>query len=233
MPEVAPAIEIDGLMAELAALARISEAEPPVVTRIVFSEADLRARTYVKELGLAAELAIREDAVGNTFLRWEGRDPKLPAVATGSHIDAIPTAGAYDGVVGVLGGLEAIRALQSAGFQPRRSIELVIFTSEEPTRFGIGCLGSRMMGGVLTPAQAQALRDKEGRSLDELRAQAGFSGILESVLLPQGHFHAFVELHIEQGPLLEREGLDLGIVTAIAAPASLRVTIQGEGGHAG
>jgi len=233
MPEVAPAIEIDGLMAELAALARISEAEPPVVTRIVFSEADLRARTYVKELGLAAELAIREDAVGNTFLRWEGRDPKLPAVATGSHIDAIPNAGAYDGVVGVLGGLEAIRALQSAGFQPRRSIELVIFTSEEPTRFGIGCLGSRMMGGVLTPAQAQALRDKEGRSLDELRAQAGFSGILESVLLPQGHFHAFVELHIEQGPLLEREGLDLGIVTHIAAPASLRITVQGEGGHAG
>jgi len=233
---VNPVLEIDTLMAELAALARISEAEPPVVTRVVFSEADQRARAYVKGLCEAAGLTIREDAVGNTFIRWPGSHPELPAVATGSHIDAIPNAGAYDGVVGVLGGLEAIRALQRAGFQPQRSIELVIFTSEEPTRFGIGCLGSRLMGGVLTPKQALALRDKEGRGLDELRTAAGFAGELESVLLAPEHFrhfHAFVELHIEQGPLLEREGLDLGIVTHIAAPASLKILIEGEGGHAG
>jgi ureidoglycolate amidohydrolase len=233
MAELTPLVEIDTLMAELATLARISEAEPPVVTRIVFSEADLRARTFVKELCQAAGLTIREDAVGNTFIRWAGTQPELAAVATGSHIDAIPNAGAYDGVVGVLGGLEAIRALQRAGFRPRRSIELVIFTSEEPTRFGIGCLGSRMMGGVLTPERALMLHDKEGRGLDELRTAAGFAGDLESVLLPLGHFHAFVELHIEQGPLLEREGLDLGIVTHIAAPASLKILIEGEGGHAG
>jgi len=86
---------------------------------------------------------------------------------------------------------------------------------------------------VLTPDRARTLRDKEGRSLDELRLQAGFSGELESVALEAGHFHAFVELHIEQGPELEREGLDLGIVTAIAAPASLKILIEGEGGHAG
>jgi ureidoglycolate amidohydrolase len=237
MGKVALQIGIDRLMGELATLAAISEAEPPVVTRVVFSEADLRAREYVKELCRAAALTIREDAVGNTFARWavaaSGSEPDLTPVATGSHIDAIPNAGAYDGVVGVLGGLEAIRALQRAGFEPRRPIELVIFTAEEPTRFGIGCLGSRMMGGVLTPDQARKLRDKESRGLDELRAQAGFTGELESVLLPLGHFHAFVELHIEQGPLLEREGLDLGIVTAIAAPASLKILIEGEGGHAG
>jgi ureidoglycolate amidohydrolase len=233
MAELTPLVEIGRLMAELAALARISEAEPPVVTRVVFSEADLRARAYVKDLCRAAGLTIREDAVGNTFVRWDGSEPGLKPVATGSHIDAIPNAGAYDGVVGVLGGLEAIRALQRTGFRPRRSIELIIFTSEEPTRFGIGCLGSRMMGGVLTPDHALALRDKEGRGLEELRSQAGFAGDLESVLLPQGHFHAFVELHIEQGPLLEREGLDLGIVTHIAAPASLKILIEGEGGHAG
>jgi N-carbamoyl-L-amino-acid hydrolase len=133
----------------------------------------------------------------------------------------------------VLGGLEAIRGLQRAGFRPRRSIELVTFTAEEPTRFGIGCLGSRMMGHVLTPAAASALRDKEGNSLDELRSQAGFSGALESVAVAAGRFHQFVELHIEQGPLLEQEGIDLGLVTAIAAPASLRIHIEGEGGHAG
>jgi ureidoglycolate amidohydrolase len=233
MVDVTPVVELDRLMAELAELALISEGEPPVVTRVVFSEADLRGRAYVKELCRAAGFTVREDAVGNTFIRWTGLEPDLPAVATGSHIDAIPNAGAYDGTVGVLGGLEAIRALQRAGFEPRRSIELVIFTAEEPTRFGLGCLGSRLMGGVLTPDGAQVLRDREGRGLDELRHAAGFEGDLGSVLLPAGHFHAFVELHIEQGPLLEREGVDLGLVTHIAAPAALRVLIQGEGGHAG
>ncbi len=228
-----PDRSIDGLMAELQTLAQISEAEPPVVTRVVFSEADLRARAYVKGLCAAAGLIVSEDAVGNTVARWQGGEPELAPVGTGSHIDAIPNAGSYDGVVGVLGGLEAIRVLQQMGFAPRRSIELTIFTAEEPTRFGIGCLGSRMMASALSPEQARALRDKEGRSLDELRAQAGFSGPLESVALPAGRFHKFIELHIEQGPLLEREGIDIGLVTHIAAPASVKILIEGEGGHAG
>ena len=228
-----PIRSIDGLMAELHALAQISAAEPPVVTRVVFSEADLRARAYVKRLCVEAGLTVSEDAIGNTFARWEGSEPELAPVGTGSHIDAIPNAGSYDGTVGVLGGLEAIRVLKSLGFKPRRSIELVTFTAEEPTRFGIGCLGSRMMGSVLSPSQAQTLRDKEGRGLDELRTQAGFTGTLESVALPAGRFDKFVELHIEQGPLLEAEGIDLGLVTHIAAPASMKITIEGEGGHAG
>jgi ureidoglycolate amidohydrolase len=228
-----PARAIDGLMAELQALAQISAAEPPVVTRVVFSEADLRARGYVKGLCKDAGLTIAEDAIGNTFARWQGSEPALAPVGTGSHIDAIPNAGSYDGVVGVLGGLEAIRVLQGLGFKPRRSIELVIFTAEEPTRFGIGCLGSRMMASVLSPERALALRDKEGRGLEELSLQAGFTGSLEAVALPAGRFHKFVELHIEQGPLLEDEGIDLGMVTHIAAPASLRIVIEGEGGHAG
>jgi N-carbamoyl-L-amino-acid hydrolase len=220
-------------MSELAALALISAAEPPVVTRVVFSEADMRARAYVKSLCAAAGLTVHEDAIGNTFARWQGSDPELAPIGTGSHIDAIPNAGSYDGTVGVLGGLEAIRVLQQLGFKPRRSIELVIFTAEEPTRFGIGCLGSRMMGSALTPAEALNLRDKQGRGLDELRSEAGFAGPLESVALPRGRFHQFVELHIEQGPFLEEEGIDIGLVTAIAAPASLRINIEGEGGHAG
>jgi N-carbamoyl-L-amino-acid hydrolase len=228
-----PNLTIDRLMSELTALAQISAAEPPVVTRVVFSEADLRARAYVKGLCAAAGLAVHEDAIGNTFVRWQGSDPALAPIGTGSHIDAIPNAGSYDGVVGVLGGLEAIRVLQQLGFKPRRSIELVIFTAEEPTRFGIGCLGSRMMGDVLAPADALKLRDKEDHSLEELRTQAGFTGVLESVALPAGRFHQFIELHIEQGPSLEKEGIDLGLVTAIAAPASLRINIEGEGGHAG
>jgi ureidoglycolate amidohydrolase len=228
-----PIRAIDELIAELLALGKISEAEPPVVTRVVFSEADMRARAYVKDLCTRAGLILREDAIGNTFARWEGSDASLAPIGTGSHIDAIPNAGLYDGCVGVLGGLEAIRVLKQLGYKPRRTIELVIFTSEEPTRFGIGCLGSRMMAGVLSPEKALALRDKEGNGLDELRMKAGFRGPLESVAQAKGRFHQFVELHIEQGPYLEEEGLDVGLVTHIAAPASLRISIEGEGGHAG
>jgi N-carbamoyl-L-amino-acid hydrolase len=228
-----PKLSIDRLIAELMALAKITEAEPPVVTRVVFTEADLRARAYVKKLCVNAGLSVHEDAIGNTFARWEGSEPSLAPVGTGSHIDAIPNAGLYDGCVGVLGGLEAIRVLQQLGFKPRRSIELVIFTAEEPTRFGIGCLGSRMMAGVLTPTQAMKLGDKEGRSLEELRSHAGFAGSLETVPMKEGRFDKFVELHIEQGPTLEQDGIDAGLVTHIAAPASMRVVIEGEGGHAG
>jgi N-carbamoyl-L-amino-acid hydrolase len=218
------------LMNELERLATFSDAPAPAVTRVVYSETDLRAREYVKGLCAAAGLRLREDAVGNIFARWEGREPELPAVATGSHIDAIPNAGAYDGTVGVLGGLEAIRMLQRAGARPRRSLELVVFCAEEPTRFGIGCFGSRLLAGTLDGAQ---LRDKDGRTLNAWRSAAGFGGDVAEVTLPSGYYSAFVELHIEQGPLLERAGIPLGIVTAIAAPASLRLWIEGEGGHAG
>lgn len=224
---------MDLLTAELQTLAAISEADPPVVTRVVFSDADTRARTYVKSLCAQAGLSVREDPVGNTFARWDGKDAGLAPIGTGSHIDAIPNAGLYDGCVGVLGGLEAIRVLKNSGFVPTRSIELVIFTSEEPTRFGIGCLGSRMMAGILSPEKALALRDKQGRGIEELRLAAGFAGSLAAVALTPGRFAGFVELHIEQGPTLEQEGIDLGLVTHIAAPASLRITIEGEGGHAG
>jgi N-carbamoyl-L-amino-acid hydrolase len=218
---------------ELDTLAAFSDTPAPAVTRIVFSEADRKARAWLKGLCVEAGLAVHEDAVGNTFARWAGSSPELPAVGSGSHIDAIPHSGRYDGTVGVLGALEAIRTLQRAGIQPRRSIELLLFTSEEPTRFGIGCLGSRLLSGTMDPARAAALRDGEGASLDQVRAAAGFSGPLSSAVLPRDYYHAFVELHIEQGPLLERTGTPLGIVTAIAAPATLRFEIEGEGGHAG
>jgi ureidoglycolate amidohydrolase len=133
----------------------------------------------------------------------------------------------------VLGGLEAIRALQASGFVPRRSIELILFTSEEPTRFGIGCLGSRVLSGVLTADAATNLRDNDDLSLDQARTAAGFTQPLASARLQPSHYASFVELHIEQGAILEREHLPIGIVTHIAAPASSRITVQGFGGHAG
>jgi N-carbamoyl-L-amino-acid hydrolase len=226
-------IDRDRLAAEIEELAAISDAEPPAVTRIVFSPADLRARAWLIARCEKAGLAIRQDSVGNIFARWAGADPNAAAVGTGSHIDAIPNAGKYDGVVGVLGGLEAIRALQRCGARPKHSIELLLFTSEEPTRFGIGCLGSRMLSGAMTPDAARKLIDKDGASLEEVRRKAGFSAPLEEVKLPSGYYEAFVELHIEQGPLLEQKRIPIGIVTSIAAPASVRITVEGAGGHAG
>ena len=158
-------LEVDKnrLISEIEALALISDAEAPAVTRIVFTPTDLKARAWFLARCKEAGLALRQDAIGNVFARWNGEDPNASAVGTGSHIDAIPNAGKYDGVVGVLGGLEAIRALRQGGFIPKRSIELILFTSEEPTRFGIGCLGSRLLSGSLSAEAANKLRTKTGR----------------------------------------------------------------------
>ncbi len=245
-------INTERLMAELDHLSSLTDCPATVnpslpepqraVTRIVFTPRDLEARRWFKELAAEAGFFVREDAVGNTFVRWQGSQPGIPAIGTGSHIDAIPFSGMYDGTVGVLGGLEALRTLKEQGFQPRRSLELVMFTSEEPTRFGIGCLGSRLIGGVLDPDTADALRDRlhetesdaaAGGTLSSVRSAAGFAGSLTDVRLPRGHYAGWVELHIEQGPLLERDGQDVGVVTAIAGPSSYRFTVEGVGGHAG
>jgi ureidoglycolate amidohydrolase len=226
-------VDAERIVADLETLATFSDTESPVITRVVYSESDQRARAWLKELCLASGLTVREDPLGNLFARWPGSDAGAGAVGTGSHIDAIPHSGRFDGTVGVLGALESIRALQRSGFKPRRSIELLAFISEEPTRFGIGCLGSRMLSGALTAEQASAMQDRQEQSLDTVRSAAHFSGALASVKLPAQHYGSFVELHIEQGPILEKENIQLGIVTSIAAPAALRILIEGEGGHAG
>ncbi|MEM7736380.1 MAG: M20 family metallo-hydrolase [Deinococcota bacterium] len=226
-------VDTERVTDELETLAMFSAVPAPAVTRVLFSDEDMAARAYLKTLCEELGLRLREDALGNVFARWVGRNPHLPAVATGSHIDAIPFSGRYDGTVGVLGVLAAFRALQAAGYQPERSLELILFTAEEPTRFGIGCLGSRALGGVLSVEDIHSLRDDTGASPDEVRKARGIPGNLAEVALEQGHYHAFIELHIEQGPLLEAQSLNLGVVTAIAAPASLTVTVTGQGGHAG
>jgi len=251
-----PMINQARLLRELHHLATLTDCPPTTdpslpspttaVTRIVFTPRDLEARAYITGLAESAGFSVRIDAIGNTFLRFPGTDPTLPAVGTGSHTDAIPHAGMYDGTVGVLGGLEAMRSLKESGFLPRRSIETLMFTSEEPTRFGIGCIGSRLLGGSLDPTTADALPDRlpevnstpdpkasTGLTLQQVRTAAGFTGSLDTVQLPPHYYNAWVELHIEQGPLLEREGIPLGIVTHIAAPASYRYEITGFGGHAG
>jgi N-carbamoyl-L-amino-acid hydrolase len=227
------AIDKKRLQKEIDELALITEAVPPVVTRVLFSEADLRGREFVNSLCREAGLALRVDAAGNIFARLNGVNDQLPPVATGSHIDAIPNAGKFDGVVGVLGAIEAIRALKRAGHQPLRAIELIVFTAEEPTRFGMGCLGSRLLSGVLSAERAATVSDRDGKSLDAWRHDGGCAGELGSVRLADHAYAAFVELHIEQGPVLERENTAIGIVEKIAAPSTLRMQLTGVGGHAG
>lgn len=227
------AIDAAALQRQIDALAEFSSTPPPGVTRILFTDADMAGRGYVKSLMREAALDVAEDAAGNIFGRWAGAAGPQGRIGTGSHCDAIPDAGKYDGVVGVLGGIAAVRALRDAGFAPQRGIDVVMFTSEEPTRFGIGCVGARLMSGALEGDALAGLEDADGVTFDGARREAGYRGALAGARLAPGDYAAFVELHVEQGPVLEREGRDIGVVSAIAAPASFRVTFRGAGGHAG
>ncbi|KDD76962.1 hypothetical protein H632_c54p0, partial [Helicosporidium sp. ATCC 50920] len=214
------------------------------VPYLSFSATDLKARAFVKSLMRDAGLDVEEDAIGNIFGTLPGSDESAPYVLTGSHTDAIPRAGAYDGTVGVLGGIAALKALRLAGFVPARSLRVVMFASEEPTRFGLSCLGSRALAGELSAGALLALRDENGTSFFDAAHAAGYASehepteasaerFLAALALLPGSVHAFVELHIEQGPLLEAQGVPLGVVSAIAAPASVEIVFRGPGGHAG
>ncbi|KAM0865053.1 hypothetical protein ACQ4PT_043521 [Festuca glaucescens] len=230
-------VDSDGLQRQIDELASFSDSPAPSVTRVLYSDRDVQARRYIKGIMKQLGLVVREDAVGNIFGRWVGSEADLGAVATGSHVDAIPFSGKYDGVVGVLGALEAISVLQRSDFQPKRSLEVIMFTSEEPTRFGISCLGSRLMAGSKELAQSlKGTFDNQNISFVDAADSAGYKihpEDLHNVFLNQDTYFAFIELHIEQGPILEKEGVPIGIVTAIAAPASIKVEFEGNGGHAG
>ncbi|CAM6106835.1 unnamed protein product [Calypogeia fissa] len=229
-------VDDSGLQQKIDELATFSDTPAPSVTRILYTENDVAARRYIRDAMQSAGLTVREDAIGNIFGRWEGTE-QTGVVGTGSHIDAIPYAGKYDGVVGVLGAIEAIRTLKKAGFVPKKSLEVIMFTSEEPTRFGFGCLGSRAMAGsenILKILRESV--DGDNVTFAEAARQAGYlqqEKDLESLAVSNEVYSGFVELHIEQGPTLEAEGIQIGIVTAIAAPASLKVDLKGDGGHAG
>ncbi|KAL8026382.1 hypothetical protein ABFX02_14G023100 [Erythranthe guttata] len=229
-------VHTQNLQRQIDELSSFSDTPAPSVTRVLYSEKDVLARGYIKKLMGLSGLSVREDAVGNIFGRWVGSQPELAPVLTGSHIDAIPYSGKYDGVVGVLGAIEAINVLKRSGFKPKRSLEVIMFTSEEPTRFGISCLGSRLLAG--SEELKELLKktvDSQNISFSDAATFAGYTKNedLSSVFLEKGSYSAFIELHIEQGPILEEEGISIGIVTAIAAPASIKVDFEGNGGHAG
>jgi hydantoinase/carbamoylase family amidase len=210
-----------------------SDHEGGGLTREVYTPEYDRAVEFVSELMRDAGLVTRLDSAGNLFGRWEGTAPGEPRVLTGSHFDTTLNAGRFDGVVGVLGAIEAVRELRSAGFEPRRTIEVIGFAGEEP-RFGAGCIGSRAMVGAITREQLNRMRDREGVSVAEAMRDRGLDPErLAHALLDSENVHAFVELHIEQGAVLESGGAQIGVVERIAAPHDLRVTLRGSAMHAG
>jgi ureidoglycolate amidohydrolase len=203
------------------------------ITREVYTPTYATALDWVAERMRAAGLQTRLDAVGNLFGRWPGGDPDAPRVLTGSHVDTTLNAGRYDGVLGVLGAIEAVHALRAAGVRPRRGIELVAWAGEEP-RFGTGCVGSRAAAGELTATDLDRLRDRDGTSMAQALQAAGFQpDRLAQARIDPATVHALVELHIEQGVVLETHGEPIGAVTAIAAPHDFRLTFTGAATHAG
>ena len=188
-----------------------------------------RVAGWMREAGLETRL----DAVGNLFGRWTGSDPDAPLVLSGSHVDTTLNAGRYDGVLGVLGAIAAVHLLRESGTAPRRSVEVVAWAGEEP-RFGTGCVGSRAAAGHLSRADLDRLRDRDGVSMAEALRRAGFDpDRLEDARIDPATISTLVELHIEQGAVLEESGEPIGVVEAIAAPHDVRVTLRGAATHAG
>ena len=203
------------------------------ITREVYTPTYAAALERVMDWMRDAGLQVRLDAVGNLFGRWAGTDADAPIVLTGSHVDTTLNAGRYDGVVGVLGAIEAVHALRATGAAPRRAIEIVAWAGEEP-RFGTGCVGSRVAAGELARSDLDRLRDRAGVSMAEALRAAGFDpDRMAEARIDPGAVHALVELHIEQGAVLESGGESIGVVTAIAAPHDFRIALRGSATHAG
>lgn len=203
-------------------------------TRVLFTEPELSARRYVKDEMEALGIEVHEDAIGNIFGVYPGTDRNAAPVWTGSHIDTVLNAGMFDGMSGVVAGLEAVRLIREADIQLKRSLVVVVYTSEEPTRFRLGCLGSRALAGRLDRADAAMLRDEEDNSLYDVLKQLNFP-VKEFDKLPKktGEVFAAVELHIDQTGVLERAGKTVGIVKTICAPSVLEVEVIGRQSHAG
>lgn len=203
-------------------------------TRVLFTPTEVAARAYVKREMEVVGLAVHEDAIGNIFGVLEGTEPALAPVWTGSHIDTVLNAGMFDGMAGVVAGMEAARLIRASGIAHRRSLCVIVFTSEEPTRFGLCCLGSRTMAGHMTEEDTKALRDQDGKTLHEVLRELGYHPAeLQQIVRRKGDVYASVELHIEQSASLERSGKSVGIVRGICAPTCFNVTVTGEQSHAG
>ena len=203
-------------------------------TRVLFTDEEVKAREYVKSEMRELNLQVHEDAIGNIFGVLKGTRPELPPVWTGSHIDTVLNAGMFDGMSGVVAGLEAVRLIQVNKLKHERNIVVVVYTSEEPTRFKVGCLGSRAMAGKLDAEAAKKLVDDGGNALYDVLQKLGFPvQDFDKVPVKKGSVYAAVELHIDQNGVLEKAGKPIGIVKTICAPSVFDVEVIGRQSHAG
>ncbi|MEU4644463.1 M20 family metallo-hydrolase [Micromonospora sp. NPDC023814] len=200
------------------------------VRRLALTDTDAEARRRCVQWMLEAGLEVRVDRIGNVYATRPGRDRSLPCVLMGSHIDTVATGGAFDGTLGVLGGIEVMRALNDAGIETLRDVEVGFFTEEEGVRFGTDMLGSAVTAGRIPLDHAHQLTDGDGRTVKEELVRIGFDGDAhERRAIP----YAYIECHIEQGPILADAGVDIGIVEGVQSISWQRLTIRGEAAHAG
>lgn len=228
-----PVVDAHRLWASLMSLAQIGATPKGGVCRIALTDADRAGRDQVVAWCREAGLAVRVDAVGNVFARRAGTDPSARAVATGSHIDTQPTGGKFDGNYGVLAGLEVMRTLNDRGIRTRAPLELVFWTNEEGTRFTPVMMGSGAFAGVFSTDFVQAQADREGATVGAELARIGYQGAQPCGEVPGGMFAAYLEAHIEQGPVLEDQGLPIGVVSGALGQQWYDVTVSGMDAHAG
>ena len=223
---------IDGrrLWDSLMQMAEIGATPAGGVRRLALSDLDRQGRDRFRALCAEAGLAMRVDGMGNMFARREGRDPSRPPVLFGSHLDSQPTGGKFDGALGVLAGLEVMRTIADLGLTTEAPLELVNWTDEEGSRFGRSLMGSAVWAGLLEQADVEAYADADGQTVGQSLDAIGYRGPEPVRPFPAD---AYFELHIEQGPILERSGTEIGIVTGAQAMVFYEAVTRGQDSHAG
>lgn len=223
-------IDAPRLWSTLDMMAQIGGTPAGGVTRLALSEEDRIARNLLRDWALEAGFTCDVDSMGNMFIRRAGKNRALPPVMTGSHVDSQPLGGNYDGIYGVLAGLEVLRTLNDNGVETERDIVLVNWTNEEGARFAPAMLASGVWSGQFSEEYALARTDNAGVTVGEALEEIGYRGTLPARVFP---VHACYELHIEQGPILEDEAIDIGLVRAAMGQRWFTLTLDGFAAHAG
>ncbi|MBO22916.1 MAG: Zn-dependent hydrolase [Rhodospirillaceae bacterium] len=223
-------IDGDRLWQSIMDIAAIGPTEKGGSRRLALTDLDREARDLFVDWCDAAGCTVSVDRMGNIFARRGGRDDSLPPVVTGSHLDTQPTGGKFDGIFGVLAGLEVIRSLNDLDYATDHPIEVVVWTNEEGSRFAPAMISSGVFGGQHTLEHGLSRTDADGLTIGEELERIGYAGDL-----PVGgrEFHAYVEAHIEQGPILEEENISIGVVTGAQGQRWYEITLTGRESHAG
>jgi beta-ureidopropionase / N-carbamoyl-L-amino-acid hydrolase len=224
------AIDGDRMWASIMETAQIGATPKGGICRLTLTDLDRQVRDWFRTACEAAGCSVMVDDMGNIFARRPGRDPSLPPIAIGSHLDTQPTGGKYDGIIGVLAGLEVLRTLNDQGYETNAPIEVIDWTNEEGSRFAPAMLSSGVFAGVFDTNYAYTREDREGRRFGEELTRIGYKG---DVPCGSHALGAHFELHIEQGPILEAEARTIGVVTGVQGMRWYEVTVIGTESHAG